>query len=579
MIRSDPPQVRPMDTTQERILKTIKELPNVNPGDIDALVDIQQDRNISLVRALLKQGIISEQDLLVLLMRELHVPSIDLTKYRFDERLKSVIGEKTARQYMVMPISMLGQTLTLAIADPLNVFVLDDLRNVTGKEIEIVLASESQIAVVIDHFYNSTPVPMAQAGLNMEGKGIEILQAKDDSPQEQEELLSVEEGPVIRIVNLVIKEALRQRASDIHIEPQEQGMRVRFRIDGILQDILTIPKESKNAVGVRIKLMAKLDITNTQTPQDGRFKMKVGRQEVDFRVSMLPTTFGQKIVMRVLDKNNLSVGLSKLGFSKNSQCLLEESIHKPYGMILVTGPTGSGKSTTLYSLISKLNTPERNIITIEEPVEYLVDGLTQIEVKSDIGLNFAMGLRAVLRQSPDVVMVGEIRDTETADIAIKASLTGQLVLSTLHTNSASGAVTRLVDMGLEPFLVASSLVLVCAQRLCRRICDSCKSPVDIKPEMLRKIQHRLKTDTVLYEGKGCELCRGTGYKGRIGVTEVLQVDDHIRDMLLKRNTSIEITRYAQKNQGMKLLFDDVVDKMCAGETTLTEVFRVASEDE
>jgi type IV pilus assembly protein PilB len=404
-------------------------------------------------------------------------------------------------------------------------------------------------------------------------------EAFQDDPGWQKGLSSNESAPVIRIVNLVIKEALQQRASDIHIEPLEAGMRVRFRIDGVLQDILTIPKESKNALGVRIKLMANLDITNTQTPQDGRFKMKVGTKEVDFRVSLLPTTFGQKIVLRVLDKNNLSVGLSKLGFSKNARDILEESVYKPYGMILVTGPTGSGKSTTLYSLISKLNTPERNIITIEEPVEYLLDGLTQIEVRSEIGLNFATGLRAILRQSPDVVMVGEIRDAETADIAIKASLTGQLVLSTLHTNSAAGAVTRLVDMGLEPFLVASSLVLVCAQRLCRRICDSCKRPVDIKPEMLKKIQHRLSAGTVLYEGKGCEHCRGTGYKGRVGVTEVLQIDDNIRDMLLKKKTSLDIARYAQKNQGMKLLFDDVVDKMIAGETTLTEVFRVASEDE
>jgi len=571
-----------MDTTQERIIKTLKSLPNIDPADIDALMAAQQDKKISLVKALLKQGIISERDLLVLLMRELHIPSIDLTKYRFDERLKSILPEKSARQYMVMPISLLGSTLTVAIADPLNVFIMDDLRNVTGKEIEIVLASESQILGVIDHFYSLPSVAMVHGSLDAETKGYEILQNKDsqqDSPQEPEKTHFVEEAPVIRIVNLIIKEALAQRASDIHIEPLEQGMRVRFRIDGILQDILTIPKESKNAVGVRIKLMSNLDITNTQTPQDGRFKMKVGQQEVDFRVSMLPTTFGQKIVMRVLNKSNISVGLSKLGFSKNAQVLLEDSIYKPYGMILVTGPTGSGKTTTLYSLINKLNTPEKNIITIEDPVEYLVDGLTQIEVRSEIGLNFAAGLRAILRQSPDVVMVGEIRDAETADIAIKASLTGQLVLSTLHTNSASGAVTRLVDMGLEPFLVASSLVLVCAQRLCRRICDSCKKPVEIKPEILKKIQHRIKPGIVLYEGKGCERCRGTGYKGRVGVTEVLQIDDNIRDMLLKRKTSIDITRYAQKNQGMKLLFDDVVDKMNAGETTLTEVFRVACEDE
>ena len=571
-----------MDTTQERILKTLKSLPNVNPADIDALIAVQQDKKISLVKALLKQGIISEQDLLVLLMRELHIPSIDLTKYRFDERLKSVLPEKCARQYLVMPISLLGQTLTVAIADPLNVFILDDLRNVTGKEIEIVIASETQILKVIDQFYKSASAAMAHATLNAQTKDFEMFQekeSKEDTPRTQEGSQAVAEAPVIRIVNLVIKEALHQRASDIHIEPMEQGMRVRFRIDGILQDILTIPKESKNAVGVRIKLMANLDITNTQTPQDGRFKMKVGNQEVDFRVSMLPTTFGQKIVMRVLDKNNLSVGLSNLGFSKSAMAILEESIYKPYGMILITGPTGSGKSTTLYSLVSKLNTPEKNIITIEEPVEYLVDGLTQIEVKTEIGLNFAVGLRAILRQSPDVVMVGEIRDAETADIAIKASLTGQLVLSTLHTNSASDAVTRLVDMGLEPFLVASSLVLVCAQRLCRRICEHCKKPVTIKPEILKKIQHKIIPGIVLYEGKGCERCRGTGYKGRLGITEVLQIDDHIRDMLLQRKTSLDITRYAQKNQGMKLLFDDVVDKMCAGETTLTEVFRVASEDE
>ncbi len=554
-----------MDTAQEKILKTLRSLPNINPADIDALIEAQQGKNISLVKALLKQRIISEQDLLVLLMRELHIPSIDLTKYRFDERLKSILTEKSARQYVAMPLSMLGQTLTVAISDPLNVFIMDDLRNVTGKEIGIVIASESQILWAIDQFYKAAPTAMTDVGPSAQ-------------PQ-QEEPQDAWEAPVIRIVNLVIKEALHQRASDIHIEPLEQGMRVRFRIDGLLQDILTIPKESKNAVGVRIKLMANLDITNTQTPQDGRFKMKVGNQEVDFRVSILPTTFGQKIVMRVLDKNNLSVGLSKLGFSENARKLLEEAVYKPYGMILVTGPTGSGKSTTLYSLINKLNTSERNIITIEEPVEYLVDGLTQIEVRSDIGLDFAAGLRAILRQSPDVVMVGEIRDAETADIAIKASLTGQVVLSTLHTNTASGAVTRLVDMGLEPFLVASSLVLVCAQRLCRRICDYCKKPMDIKPEILQKIQHRIKPGVVLYEGKGCDRCRGTGYKGRVGVTEVLQIDDYIRDMILKRKTSLDISRYAQKNQGMKLLFDDVVDKMCAGETTLTEVFRVASEDE
>jgi len=566
-----------MNTVQERILKTLKSLPNINPADIDALIYTQQDKNLGLVKSLIKRGLISEQDLLVLLMRELRLPSIDLTKYRFDERLKNTISERIARQYQVMPLSLLGNNLTIAISDPLNVFILDDLRNLTGKEIDIVIASESQILRAIDQFYVSAVDAMAQATQHLEAADFEIVQ--NTPAYDEEDAQAGEQAPVIRIVNLVIKEAMRQRASDIHIEPLEQGMRVRFRIDGILQDILTIPKESKNAVGVRIKIMAGLDITNFQTPQDGRFKMRVGTQEIDFRVSLLPTTFGQKIVMRVLDKNNLSVGLSKLGFSPNAVTILEASVYKPFGMILVTGPTGSGKSTTLYSLVNKLNTSERNIITIEEPVEYLVDGLTQIEVKPDIGLNFATGLRAVLRQSPDVVMVGEIRDAETADIAIKAALTGQLVLSTLHTNNAAGAVTRLVDMGLEPFLVASSLILVCAQRLCRRICPHCKKPVDLKEEVMNKIRHRVKADTVFYEGTGCDRCRGTGYLGRVGVTEILQIDDAIREMLLKRKSSGDIARYAQENQGMKLLFDDVVDKMCAGETSLTEVFRVASEDE
>ncbi len=566
-----------METIREKILTTLKSLPNINPADIDALAYAQQDKNIGLVKALIKGGLISEQDMLVLLMREMRIPSIDLTKYRFDERLKTTIGEKTARQYRVMPLSLLGNILTLAISDPLNVFVMDDLRNLTGKEIDIVIASESQILRAIDQFYLSAGDAMAQAAQNMEAADFEIV--SDVSQGQPEDAQAGEEAPVIRIVNLIIKEAIRQRASDIHIEPLEQGMRVRFRIDGMLQDILTIPKESKNAVGVRIKIMSGLDITNFQTPQDGRFKMRVGVQEIDFRVSLLPTTFGQKVVMRVLDKNNLSVGLTKLGFSKNAVAALEESVYKPYGMILVTGPTGSGKSTTLYSLVNKLNTPDRNIITIEDPVEYLVDGLTQIEVKPDIGLSFATGLRAVLRQSPDVVMVGEIRDAETADIAIKASLTGQLVLSTLHTNNASGALTRLVDMGLEPFLVASSLILVCAQRLCRRICPHCKKPAKASPEVLKRVQHKIKSDTVFYEGQGCEACRGTGYLGRVGITEILQIDDAIREMLLKRKSSDDINRYAQQNQGMKLLFDDVVDKMVAGETSLTEVFRVASEEE
>lgn len=563
-----------MESTRDKIFRALRQLPNINLADLDALMISGGNKEISLTKALIKQGIISEQDLLILLIKELRIPSIDLGKYRLEERLKEYISEKVARQYNIIPLSSFAETLTVAISDPLNIFLVDDLRNITGKMIDIVLASDSQISKTIDQFYASASESLSKVTENMTNVDLDIVDEGSDQFNFSAEV--GEHAPVIRMVNLIIKEAMRQRASDIHMEPTAFGMRVRFRIDGILQDILTVPLESQNAVIVRIKIMSRLDITSFQVPQDGRFKMRMPTGEIDFRVSLLPTTHGQKIVMRVLDKANLSVGLNRLGFSKTSMEMLEAAIYKPFGMILITGPTGSGKSTTLYSLINKLNTTERNIITVEEPVEYLIDGLTQIEVRQDIGLTFAAGLRSILRQSPDIVMVGEIRDQETADIAIKASLTGQMVLSTLHTNDAAGAVTRLVDMGLEPFLVASSLVMVCAQRLCRRLCPHCKMAVQVPEQALNKIRHKIKPGTVFYEGKGCDRCRNTGYLGRMGITEILQIDDPIRELLLKGESSQAIAQYAQEKQGMKLLFDDSLDKMSQGETSLAEVLRISS---
>ncbi len=566
-----------MESNRDRIIKEIRQLPNLNPALLDEALVLEREHKAGLIAALIKSGVITEQQLLIILMRQLHIPCVDLTKYRFDEKLKTIIDEKTAKHYGVMPLSAHSDTLTISLSDPLNLICVDDLRNLTGKHIDIVLSSSSQIHHAIETFYAQTQT-LAAAAQNVQDTDFELVE-ESKGGLKLADAEGAEEAPVIRMVNLVVKEAIRQRASDIHMEPSEQGMRVRFRIDGVLQDILTIPKETQNSVAVRIKIMSRMDITATQIPQDGRFKMRLAAQEIDFRVSMLPTTFGQKIVMRILDRGNLSVGLSKLGFSDRSMKLMEEAIYKPFGMILVTGPTGSGKSTTLYSLINKLNTPDRNIITIEDPVEYLVDGLTQIEVKHDIGLNFAVGLKAVLRQSPDVVMVGEIRDSETADIAIKASLTGQLVLSTLHTNDAAGSLTRLVDMGLESFLVASSLIMVCAQRLCRRICPYCKKPMDVPKEAYAKIAHLLPENMVFYEGKGCERCRGTGFHGRLGITEILIIDDEIRAMLIGGKTSLDIARHACKSQGMRLLFEDAIDKMSQGLTTLTEVYRVSAQEQ
>jgi type IV pilus assembly protein PilB len=562
-----------MASVKEKIIEALLQCPGVAQADIDAAAMIQEEQGLSFGDAVVKKGIISDKDFLLLLVRELHIPSIDLTRFKIDSGLREIVPEKIAAKYRIIPLSMLGDTMTVALADPLNVFAIDELREMTGKKIDIVLASSSQITQGIRRLYSAQEEgSFADIRKNIDMSSFEVISAQKEEPPPDAD--AGERAPVIRMVNLVIKEALRQRASDIHIEPTDEDMRVRYRVDGVLVDVLSIPHATQNAVLVRIKIMAKIDITVTQVPQDGRFKMRMGGKEVDFRVSILPTCLGAKVVMRVLDKDKLSVGLAHLGFSADSIRYLDETAAKPFGMILVTGPTGSGKSTTLYSMISKFNTADKNIITIEDPVEYLIDGLTQIETRPEIGLTFAAGLRAVLRQSPDVVMVGEIRDNETADIAVKASLTGQLVLATLHTNDAAGALTRLIDMDVEPFLVASSLIMVCAQRLCRKICPHCKEQQEIARELLAKIGLKAPPGAKFFRGRGCERCRQTGYLGRFGITEILRIDDIIREYLIEGRSSEEIREYAQKEQGMLLLRDDAFSRLLAGETTVEEVLRV-----
>ncbi|MBU1061708.1 MAG: GspE/PulE family protein [Candidatus Omnitrophica bacterium] len=513
--------------------------------------EIQFKEGGSLSGILIKEGMINEKDLMSVMSRAFSIPAINLSSYKVEEDSVSLIPEKIARQYLVVAICKLSNTLIVAMANPLNILAIDDLKILTKLNIEPVLSTESDILQIIDKFYVSKKDTVQDIIKEGEESQLEIIGAPKEEFDISDAVLEGETAPIVKIVSLILLEALKKRSSDIHIEPEENDLLVRYRIDGSLHEVLKIPKRNQNAVLARLKIMAGMDITDFRLPQDGRFKVKIQKKEVDFRVSALPTSFGSKIVLRALDKSNLSIGLDKLGFSEYVLKKFKDAVVKPFGMILVTGPTGSGKSTTLYSIINQLNTLDRNIITVEDPVEYQVEGITQIQVNSDIGLSFASGLRALLRQSPDVIMIGEIRDSETADIAVKASLTGQLVLSTLHTNDATTAVSRLVDMGIEPFLIASSVILIVAQRLCRVVCKSCKGG----------------------KAKGCDTCGSTGYYGRQAILEVLNIDDKIREMIIDRASVDDIKSYAI-SKGMKVLREDAMEKYKRGVTTMDEVVRV-----
>jgi len=552
--------------------------------DLDKALEIQKKSGSNLGKILIDQGFISQKSLVVAMSSQLGIPPIDLSKYKIDKELLKLIPEKVARQYTLLPLSKIGQVLTIVMSDPLNVFAIDDVKMVTHFKIDLVIASESEIKDAINLYYSTTAQTQEIAEI------LEEVKMDDDVEIVEEEKIDVSEvteeskkAPIVKVVGLILNEAIKKRASDIHIEPCEKFLKVRYRIDGSLHGVFILPKKYQNAVLARLKIMSKLDITETRLPQDGRFKISCEGKEIDFRVSVLPITFGGKVVLRILDKSSINTGLEKLGFLPQPLSIFKTALAKPYGMILVTGPTGSGKSTTLYSIISQLNVAERNIITLEDPVEYETEGVTQIPARPEIGLTFATGLKSVLRQTPDIIMIGEIRDFETADIAIKASLTGQLIFSTLHTNDSAGAITRLIDMGVEPFLVASSLILVSAQRLMRKICESCKEEMAIPHNVLDRLgmeslamkKRNIKT---FYKGKGCPRCNDTGYYGRIAILEALLMDDPIRSMTMRKASSDEIKEYAVKEKGMMTLRDNAVENCIMGITTLEEVLRVTSED-
>jgi type IV pilus assembly protein PilB len=538
----------------------------------------QQSKSMggTLIGNLVKVGAISEEKLITFLSQMYNAPPVDLRSVEPDPACTRLIPGEVATKFMAIPVKRNGRKLVVAMANPANIFAIDDIKFITGYDVEPWVAPEPAIKKAIDRAYDSAGT-MADVM-----KGIEeelAVVEEEESPESETGFTGADEAPIVKLVNSLISDAVRKGASDIHIEPYEKMLRVRFRIDGVLQEMMAPPFKFKSAIISRVKIMADLDIAERRVPQDGRIKIKVLNRVVDLRVSSLPTIFGEKIVMRVLDKTNLNIDLEKLGFEPASMAAVVNAISSPYGMVLVTGPTGSGKTTTLYSALSRINTPEVNVMTAEDPVEYNLDGINQVLINEDIGLTFSTALKAFLRQDPNIIMVGEIRDLDTASIATKAALTGHLVLSTLHTNDAPSAIGRLIDMGIEPFLVASSVNLVVAQRLVRRVCAACKRPTEIGKELQRELQAgpEVLAGAKFTDGEGCVECNGTGYRGRQGIYEVMPITPALRELILERASAGEIKKRAVE-EGMLTLRRDALMKLKHGLTTAEEVLKESAAD-
>jgi len=594
----------------------------VTPQQLQEALSHQKMNGGKLGKAFVSLGYVKDEEITSLLSRQYGVPSINLDHFEVDPAIIKIIPAETARKYQILPLSRSGATLTIAMADPTNVFAMDDIKFMTGYNVEPVVASETSLEDAIEKYYGSTRslelrrdmggggssgfgVPgagslkdamdapaltmddMASIGLSevdidsMSDAEADVEQVKSDEDEIDLGNLtkSADAAPVIKLTNVLLVDSLKRGASDIHIEPYEKEFRVRFRIDGILYNVMALPLKLRDPLTSRIKIMAKLDIAEKRLPQDGRIKIKMKvedrSRDLDFRVSCLPTLWGEKIVLRLLDRTKLMLDMTKLGFETGSLERFKSAIAKPYGIVLVTGPTGSGKTNTLYSALSSLNKPDTNIMTAEDPVEFNLPGINQVQIKDNIGLNFAAALRSFLRQDPNIILVGEIRDYETAEIAVKAALTGHLVLSTLHTNDAPSTVSRLVNMGIEPFLVGTAVNLIQAQRLIRRVCAQCKTEItDMPTKTLSEIGFAPETIGTfkLYKGRGCGTCNGTGYKGRVGLYEVMEISEGIRDLIMVGATSVEIKRKALE-EGMLTLRMSGLEKIKAGITTVEEVLR------
>ena len=553
---------------KDKIANQLVESSLISQQQLELALTEQTKSGGSLGYNLVKIGAISEKAFAEFLSQTYNVPAVDLDEINSDEHSIELIPPEVATKFQVVPIKREGRVLTVAMANPDNIFAIDDIKFITGLEVRAVVATETAIKRAIDRFYESAD-SLAEVMKDMQ-EDFEIVEEMDDDSGVAE--AQSEDAPVVKLVNSLIADAVNKGASDIHVEPFEKKLRVRYRIDGVLHEMMSPPYRMKGAVTSRLKIMAELDIAEKRVPQDGRIKIRIGPKKIDLRVSSLPTIYGEKIVMRILDKSNLQIDLTKLGFQPEALQKLVKGIEMPYGMVLVTGPTGSGKTTTLYSALNKINLPEFNIMTAEDPVEYNIDGINQVMVHEEIGLTFAAALKAFLRQDPNIVMVGEIRDLETASIAVKAALTGHLVLSTLHTNDAPSTINRMIDMGIEPFLVSSSVNVIMAQRLVRKLCSKCKQKEKIHPEALRDLG--ITSDEVfdIYKAGGCPACSNTGYSGRTGLYEVMPVSDTLREMILNRASAAEIKEQAVR-EGMHSLRSDGIWKVKNGITSLEEVLR------
>ena len=553
----------------------------ITPVQLRRAVEEQRSTGSRLGHALTNLGYVDENELIQFLAQQYGVPSINVSDFEIDAEVLKLVPKEVATRHQVLPVSKAGNTLIIAMADPSNIYAVDDLSFITGHNIEVVVASETGIAEALEKYYTSA-VSFDDLVLDFveEDEEFEIADEFEEDINVLDLEKSAGDAPVVKLVNLILLDAIRKNASDIHVEPYERQLRIRYRIDGVLYEVMKPPVKLKHAITTRIKVMSSLDIAERRLPQDGRIKLKMGRgKEMDFRVSVLPCIWGEKIVMRLLDKSNLQLDMTKLGFEEDNLAAFREASHKPYGMILITGPTGSGKTTTLYSTLSDLNKTTTNVSTAEDPVEYNLFGINQVQMHEAIGLNFASALRSFLRQDPDIIMVGEIRDFETAEIAVKASLTGHLVLSTLHTNDAPSTVSRLLNMGIEPFLVSSAVNLIGAQRLVRRLCADCREPVDVPAQVL--IDAGVPPEDVdnfnVMRGAGCRTCNNTGYKGRIAVYEIMAIGDELREFILNGASTLELKREAIR-AGMKTLRMSALNKLATGQTSLEEVVRSTAPD-